>query len=134
MLAGSELVPLYQLESMSQTRAQAKALRSRFSWVVVLAGYSPTPAEEMEGVVDVEAIPQEAPLIENSVSKTETPPPPQMRTFAEYKGRMMEIKNVYELRNWYKKHFYEMEHTLSHEEFEQITALKDTLKEKLGDF
>jgi len=39
--------PLFQLRSMAQTRAQAKALRSILSWVVVLAGYSPTPAEEM---------------------------------------------------------------------------------------
>jgi hypothetical protein len=41
--------PLFQLRSMAQTRAQAKALRSIFSWVVVLAGYAPTPAEEMDG-------------------------------------------------------------------------------------
>ena len=44
-----EQVPLFQLRSMAQTRACAKALRNRFSWVVVLAGYSPTPAEEMTG-------------------------------------------------------------------------------------
>lgn len=42
--------PLFQLRSMAQTRACAKALRQVFSWVVVLAGYNPTPAEEiMEG-------------------------------------------------------------------------------------
>jgi len=35
------------LSSMAQTRAGAKALRNRFAWVVVLAGYRPTPAEEM---------------------------------------------------------------------------------------
>lgn len=29
------------------TRAAAKALRNRFAWVVVLAGYKPTPAEEL---------------------------------------------------------------------------------------
>ena len=39
--------PWYQLSSMAQTRAGAKALRNRFAWVVVLAGYRPTPAEEM---------------------------------------------------------------------------------------
>jgi hypothetical protein len=44
---GEEKVPLFQLRSMAQTRAQAKALRSILSWVVVLAGYAPTPAEEM---------------------------------------------------------------------------------------
>jgi hypothetical protein len=39
--------PLFQLKSMAQTRAAAKALRTVLSWVVVLAGYEPTPAEEM---------------------------------------------------------------------------------------
>ncbi len=41
--------PLFQLKSMSQTRACAKALRNVLAWVVVLAGYRPTPAEEMTG-------------------------------------------------------------------------------------
>jgi hypothetical protein len=39
--------PLFQLRSMAQTRACAKALRNVLAWVVVLAGYAPTPAEEM---------------------------------------------------------------------------------------
>jgi hypothetical protein len=42
--------PLFQLRSMAQTRACAKALRGVLAWVVVLAGYKPTPAEEMQGV------------------------------------------------------------------------------------
>lgn len=37
----------FQLASMAQTRACAKALRNVLSWVAVLAGYRPTPAEEM---------------------------------------------------------------------------------------
>lgn len=40
--------PWYQLGSMAQTRAGAKALRNLLSWVVVLAGYKTTPAEEMQ--------------------------------------------------------------------------------------
>lgn len=43
-------VPLFQLRSMAQTRACAKALRNVLAWVVVLAGYKPTPAEEMDGI------------------------------------------------------------------------------------
>jgi hypothetical protein len=46
---GEEPVPLFQLRSMAQTRACAKALRNCLAWVVVLAGYKPTPAEEMTG-------------------------------------------------------------------------------------
>ena len=57
---GKELVPLFQLESMSQTRAMAKALRSCYAWVVVLAGYAPTPVEEMDGVMEAEEVPLEA--------------------------------------------------------------------------
>lgn len=41
----------FQLESMAQTRAIAKALRNALAWVVVLAGFKPTPAEEMTGRV-----------------------------------------------------------------------------------
>lgn len=42
--------PKFQLRSMAQTRAMAKALRSRFGFVAVLAGFRATPAEEMDGV------------------------------------------------------------------------------------
>jgi hypothetical protein len=42
--------PLFMLRSMAQTRSCAKALRNVLSWVVVLAGYRPTPAEEMQGL------------------------------------------------------------------------------------
>lgn len=41
--------PLFAIRSMAQTRACAKALRQVYSWVVVLAGYKPTPVEEMDG-------------------------------------------------------------------------------------
>lgn len=41
--------PWFQLSSMAQTRAASKALANKFRWISVLAGYAPTPAEEMEG-------------------------------------------------------------------------------------
>lgn len=41
--------PSFQLKSMAQTRAAAKCLRNVLAWVVILAGYKPTPAEEMTG-------------------------------------------------------------------------------------
>jgi hypothetical protein len=37
----------YALRSMAQTRATSKALRLPLGFIVVLAGYNPTPAEEM---------------------------------------------------------------------------------------
>lgn len=38
----------YAVRSMAQTRATSKAFRIGFSWLMVLAGYAPTPAEEMK--------------------------------------------------------------------------------------
>lgn len=49
---GEEHVPLFQLKSMAQTRACAKALRNVLAWVVVLAGYRPTPSEEVDVKVE----------------------------------------------------------------------------------
>ena len=44
--------------SMAQTRALGKAYRMAFSWIIKMAGYQPTPAEEMPrfkpDIIDVE--------------------------------------------------------------------------------
>lgn len=53
--------PLFQLRSMAQTRACAKCLRNVLAWVVVLAGYRPTPAEEMDGVRQPQGKPEVTP-------------------------------------------------------------------------
>lgn len=42
--------PLFQLKSMAQTRSLSKAYRSSLSFIVSIAGYAATPAEEMQGV------------------------------------------------------------------------------------
>jgi hypothetical protein len=48
--------------SMAQTRAAGKAMRLLFSWVMEMAGYAPTPFEEMEGCqVDEQPNPEPAP-------------------------------------------------------------------------
>ena len=60
-----EPVPWFQLASMAQTRAGAKAFRNRLAWVVVLAGYKPTPAEEMTERTVSEAV-QERRTIDKS--------------------------------------------------------------------
>lgn len=39
--------PEYARRSMSITRATGKAARLAYSWIIKLAGYSPTPSEEM---------------------------------------------------------------------------------------
>lgn len=42
-------VASYQLESMAQTRAASKVLASHFRWILILSGFSGTPAEEADG-------------------------------------------------------------------------------------
>ena len=49
--------PKFQLASMAQTRAGSKALRQILGFVVALAGYNPTPAEEMTGEENIVATP-----------------------------------------------------------------------------
>lgn len=44
---GTQPKPSFQLRSMAQTRACAKAFRQVLSWVVVLGGFRPNVAEEM---------------------------------------------------------------------------------------
>jgi hypothetical protein len=46
---GMVAVPLQQLRSMAQTRAQSKVLSGLFKWVAKIGGFAGTPAEEMTG-------------------------------------------------------------------------------------
>lgn len=63
----------FQIRSMAQTRACAKALRQVYSWVVVLAGYQPTPAEEMAGI-EPEAVQEEKPKpVSSKVTRIDLP-------------------------------------------------------------
>lgn len=48
--------PEYARRSMAITRATGKAYRLGFSWIMELAGYATTPAEEVQGIVDAEAV------------------------------------------------------------------------------
>lgn len=40
----------FQIRSMAETRSVGKVCRIGLSWIIKLAGYEPTPAEEMQGV------------------------------------------------------------------------------------
>jgi hypothetical protein len=55
--------PLFQLKAMAQTRATARALRHVLAWVVVLAGYEATPAEEMTSPLNAPPTPPPTPLM-----------------------------------------------------------------------
>lgn len=49
--------PKYARRSMAQTRATGKACRLAFSWIMSLAGYEVTPAEEMTPIIEAEQEP-----------------------------------------------------------------------------
>lgn len=46
----------YVIASMAQTRATGKAFRLAFSWIIKMAGYEATPAEEMDNTTKVRVI------------------------------------------------------------------------------
>jgi hypothetical protein len=65
---------LNQIVSMAGTRAASKALRLMFSWVVVLAGYEPTPYDELDETIIQEMRNRTpAPRRESPDNRTETP-------------------------------------------------------------
>jgi hypothetical protein len=71
---GEEQVPLFQLRSMAQTRAIGKVLRNIFAWVVAMAGYAPTPAEEMTGSEDTEGGKKQSPMPQRRSAAVDTRP------------------------------------------------------------
>ena len=86
--------PLFSLKSMAQTRAAGKAFRQILSWVVVLAGFKPTPAEEMsEDLLKVDPSKAPAPrptfrddptnpLNENTCSECKNPVSIRVRSYS----------------------------------------------------
>ncbi len=84
--------------SMAQTRAVSKALRLCLSWVMVLAGYEPMPAEEMDS--SPEAAPMPTPKMSVSAPPPEDvgrPPAPagaepDARRITEAQGRLLHAR------------------------------------------
>lgn len=84
---GDDSVPLFQLKSMAQTRACSKVLRQCFAWVVVLAGYRPTPAEELEAhVIEGHAEPVERPVERPQEQPKASGAPPATKPPTEAQG------------------------------------------------
>ncbi len=77
----------YALRSMAQTRAVSKALRLPLGFVMQLAGFDPTPAEEMPTVVEGRAAtPAADPLLDVPFGDDPTPYlPPEKITEAQKK-------------------------------------------------
>lgn len=87
---GDVSVPMFQLRSMAQTRACAKALRNVLAWVVVLAGYKPTPEEEMTGSEDVDR----APVAQPARTSAATPAVPSQSKPTPSEGKVISINQA----------------------------------------
>lgn len=63
--------PYYSIKSMAQVRAQSRAYRSVLSWIIVLAGFSPTPASEVPrgGFDNSDTPPQQKPANDNDAKR-----------------------------------------------------------------
>ena len=75
--------PRFQLRSMAQTRACSKALRNCLAWIAVLAGYEPTPAEELDR--EETQAPQSKSSPVKAPASPVAPPPSEVATQAQRK-------------------------------------------------
>jgi hypothetical protein len=76
----------YAVASMAQTRAVGKAYRMKIGWLLKVAGYETTPAEEMDAVA--------AEVVEESV--------PKKIDFKEVRERLTEIDDINDLNDYWK--------------------------------
>lgn len=103
----------YAVASMAQTRAVGKAFRMNIGWLLKVAGYETTPAEEMDAV-------QEA-----QVAKPEARP--SVREISYAVSRLEQAKSLDELKAIYGTLGYDiMKHPI-------VIAKKDELKALLSD-
>jgi hypothetical protein len=96
--------PSYALRSMAQTRTAGKALRSLFAHIAVLAGYSPTPAEEMDGV-EIRPEPTKAPTKQPTKQAANEDPEAwtteqRQKLFGKCKGAGLDRDKAKEFADW----------------------------------
>ena len=65
----------YAIRSMAQTRATSKAMRIPLSWIMVLAGYQPTPSEEMNADMVKDSAQSKPPLRRGEKPLEDSPSP-----------------------------------------------------------
>ena len=85
--------PRYARRSMAQTRATGKACRLAFSWVMRLAGYEPTPAEEMPSEQPIAApVPPLAPTGAPQPGRPSAAPLEGGATITDQQHRLLEAR------------------------------------------
>ena len=106
---GKEKFGEYAICSMAQTRAVGKALRLKLGWIIKLAGFQPTPSEELDS--DGEVIDEEFEVDEAEMNTV------------DYSEMLSKSKDVHEL--------YEAWLKVPKKEQVNYTELKNELKTKL---
>lgn len=87
--------------------------------------------EELQDAIPLNAKVEEAQVVEEVPMEDVEKPPPL--GYEEYYKRMSEIANPHELKNWWSKHYKDMEKSLSQEQFAEIVNYKDFLKNKFAE-
>lgn len=112
----------YAVASMAQTRAVGKAFRMKIGWLLKVAGYETTPAEEMDAVAaeaEVVKPKAKAPIVEEPQKSKYS-----VRDISYAKDRMDRAENLGEL-----KMIYVALGDVA--KAPEVIAYKDELKEKL---
>ena len=107
----------YAVASMAQTRAVGKAYRMKIGWLLKVAGYETTPAEEMVPEAEVVVKP---PIVDDPKSAK-----PSIRDISYAKDRLEMAKDMNEL----KSVFVSLSEDIRNNK--EIVACKDAMKIKL---
>lgn len=92
--------PRYARRSMAQTRATGKACRLAFSWIMSLAGYEVTPAEEMLPIIEAEQMQERVVPVSaqtksqtsESVSSSNSTPVPESPRITDSQRKLLEAQ------------------------------------------
>ena len=109
----------YAVASMAQTRAVGKAFRMRIGWLLKVAGYETTPAEEMDAV--------EASVVKQTPKEEPAKSNPSVRDISMAVSRLEQATNEEMLRNVYRSLDYAV---MTHPE---VVKKKDEMKAKLAE-
>lgn len=111
--AGKKNFDEYAVASMAQTRAVGKAYRMKIGWLLKVAGYETTPAEEMDAV-------QQAEIVEKPKPRT------SVRDVSYAVDKLQQASSLDELKRTYAGFTHDI---MIHPE---VVKKKDELKEKLA--
>lgn len=95
----------YARRSMAQTRATGKACRLAFSWVMSLAGYEPTPFEEMPSEPVMSVVPQTARASDQPINSKQHQ---MLETRITESGLSRDRVKVWVKRSWQVEHLNEL--------------------------